>query len=86
MLGIDALTQECRARFLPRRQDTTDTAGRYRVQLGEFGTAFTICVRVHATPASASGLAPDSTTRSPVQMRSPFGDSLRVDFQLGPSV
>lgn len=64
---------------------TTDASGRYRATLFNWGTQYTVCVNVEATPASASGLAADSLQRSPAVMRSQDPDSIRVDVVLQPT-
>jgi len=63
----------------------TDAAGRYGTLLARFGTQYTICVRVRASPPAGSGLAADTVERAPVEMRSRNPDSLRVDFLLQPA-
>ena len=60
----------------------TDATGRYRATIGNWGTGFTVCVRAAATPPDGSGLLADSISMTPVTIRSPASDSLRLDIQI----
>ena len=82
IVRIDALEPTCQTELLLTLLDTTDASGGYRLQPGNWGTEFTICLRVQAVPPADAALAPASTTHSPVRMRSDALDSVRVDLQL----
>jgi hypothetical protein len=82
IVQLDALEPACQTDLLLTLRDTTDAGGGYRLQPGNWGTEFTICLRVQASPPAGAGLAPDSATRSPVRMRSDALDSVRVDLHL----
>jgi len=73
---------ECQAQMFQPTQSMTDTTGRYRTVFVEWGTEFTVCIRVHSVPPNGSGLASDTIDVTPVKMLVPQGDSVRIDLQL----
>ena len=83
LMSLAAYAQgSCANPLMDAVMTTTNAAGEYRASLFNWGTEFTVCIRVGAAPAQGSGLLASSAERAPVVMRSGIPDSIRVDLEL----